>query len=71
MIEEWKIVPAVRVLKANVGANNKNFKLRDYQIREIRILREEGLTLAKIATQYNCSFQHVSDIALCKRRVAV
>lgn len=67
---------SIRVLKRHktlnqFGLNNNQGKLSDEDVLMIRKARKLGSQLKELATEYNVSFQTISQIALGKRRSGV
>ena len=58
-----------RIKNGNSGKGKKNSmaKLSDDAIRELRLDRENGMTLAQLSAKYGVCFQHASLIAKRKR----
>ena len=54
-------------LLKNYGEHNPSSKLKDEDITEIRSLRSKGYKLKEIASLFDISFQHVSDITNNKK----
>lgn len=69
MTIEDNIKHATEVLLRNCGENNITTRITTKEVTGIRAWRATGARLAEIAALYDCSFQHVSDICLGKRRV--
>ena len=54
-----------------IGAENRSTKLRDEQVKQIRQLREKGLTFQAIADKFKISRSWARRVALTKTRLYV